>query len=145
MCGRLVVCFLFFLSVVGVVDAEKSGRYCETRLDCSACHYCNDTSNKCMPVGFLKDPYEDCPSMCGVPMACGYDQRCVLRRPPTCICNFTTGLCAIEPSGVNLNNATCIDLLEAAESFTVVSVVCTVMTTIIFLLNFFHGNKRKVA
>lgn len=134
---KIRLIFFIFFTLLVVIE----GKYCETRLDCNPCFHCHNETKKCIPVDFLKDPYLDCPEMCGTPMACGFDQRCVLKHTPSCICNFSSGQCIVNHN--IMSNQTCIDIFESVQAFTGVSLMCTLVIGINFLLILLKRNKKK--
>ena len=134
--------FLLFILSTILVEIESGdvvNKTCKTRLDCSFCSHCYE--NVCVPVGFLKDPYDDCPMICNTKMACGYDQRCIFKHPPNCLCNFTSGECLVDKT--LMSNQTCVDVLESVQFFTCISMGCTVFMAGMALFRYFKSNKKK--
>lgn len=144
---KIIFIFIFLLVLasakrVGWSDRRgmDEGKPCMQRSDCNTCFDCDEASLTCRHVGFMKDPYNDCPKFCNTEMVCGSYNYCVLRDKPNCLCNYTSGVCFEKP--IVLDEKSCRELYDAYQVFTGISVMCSIF--VIFIVAFqFKKNKIK--
>lgn len=83
---RLVLLLVFSLFISG-------GRACVSNTQCPHCFACDVNDSVCVQVEAYTDPLGHCGTHCETAMVCGVEPYCVHVTPPTCACDWLSGIC----------------------------------------------------